>query len=660
MALRVLILVLMLLAGAFAAPKRKQNTDPEADFWKRALGQTGRLEIIQTSGISSSSGAVVTSGDATADTAGNDAARHVEATGSSKMQRALETTIRFMRQYGENAEHTQADFENMGLALENQLSQLSGTETEQLLHALQQHFAETPGTLQQEMLLRLMAQSHICDVTGGRPLDSIDGNAKYLIDCSLVRTHLGHQALRRGIEGFASPAGPSKGGLSHNMRVLCMHRSWTSATAATIAQLRAERVDLCLSWIRNHCCPMRSFEDMTFSLRAWNTEASCSVAALAHQHALRLEGIASPATDFFEEPASAEVRHPAPHACPILCCLFPRSCDAWVTALTCVLSTVISSVAQKQCAVAGCIGTSSCCACGHRFHDIRLLASSSAAFDTETSCMPVVCNPGALRRRAWCSACYNFVLSCCTSPTMQIGKPTCRAELMHVYYAAVAGRLTQSSRHAGLALGCRFFGSFALWPLASEGKWSLRFRHPSCGKLVRVLKIALNTPRHAKAAEHFRFTFWLEGFASPRRYARALLIHYCNVASRDTPLQVQADEKPDYVSKVVTAVQLRRPNHCDIGTNQRSGWQSMYLVQVSRPESSIFQAKSEVRVAVFVAREILDACKDTAGMAGGTRLARMQSAPTSSLGHTVGPSCRDDVLLSAFPSGGIASSLDVH
>ena len=108
MALRVLTLVLMLLAGAFAAPKRKQRTDPEADFWKRALGQTGRLEIIQTSGTSHSSGDVITSGDATVGTASSDAAGHREATESSKMQRALETTIRFMRQYGENAEHTQA------------------------------------------------------------------------------------------------------------------------------------------------------------------------------------------------------------------------------------------------------------------------------------------------------------------------------------------------------------------------------------------------------------------------------------------------------------------------------------------------------------------------------------------------------------------------
>ena len=80
----------------------------------------------------------------------------------------------------------------------------------------------------------------------------------------------------------------------------------------------------------------------------------------------------------------------------------------------------------------------------------------------------------------------NFVLPYCTSPTMQIGEHTCRAELIHVYYAAVAGRLTQPSHHAELAHGCRLFRSFALWPLASEGKWSLRFRHPSCGKLVRV------------------------------------------------------------------------------------------------------------------------------------------------------------------------------
>ena len=286
--------------------------------------------------------------------------------------------------------HKLADFENMGLALENQLSQLSGTETEQLLHALQQHFAETPGALQHEMLLRLMAQSHICDVTGGRLLDSLDDNARHLIDCSLVSTQPCHQDLRRGSEGFASPAGPSKSGLSHNMRALCMHRSWTTATAAPTAQLRAERVGLCLSWVRNHCCPMRSFEDMTFSLWAWNTEASCSVTGLAHNHVLRLEGFASPATGLFEELASAEVRHPAPHACSILCCLFPRSCDARVTALTCVLSTVISSVAQKQCAIVGCTGTGSCCACGHRSHVMRLLASSSAAVDTETSCMPVV------------------------------------------------------------------------------------------------------------------------------------------------------------------------------------------------------------------------------------------------------------------------------
>ena len=77
-------------------------------------------------------------------------------------------------------------------------------------------------------------------------------------------------------------------------------------------------------------------------------------------------------------------------------------------------------------------------------------------------------------------------------------------------------------------------------------------------------------------------------------------------------------------------------------------------------ESSIFQAKSEVRVAVFVAGEIFDACTGKAGMARGTRLARMQSAPTRSQGHEVGPSCREDVLLSAFQAGGIGSPFDVH
>ena len=261
-------------------------------------------------------------------------------------------------------------------------------------------------------------------------------------------------------------------------------------------------------------------------------------------------------------------------------CLLPRSCDAWVAALTCVLSTVLPSAAQKQ--HAGCIGTSSGCAYGHGSHDMRLLVSSSAAFDTEPSCMPVVCNPGALRRRAGCFECPNSVLSCCASPTVQIGKFTCRAEPIHVSHAAVAGRLTQQLHHAGLELSSRFFRSFALWSSASEGKWSLRFRHSACGRLVRVSTIAQNTAWNAQGAEHFRFTLWLEGFASPWRCARALLFHYCHVDARDTLLQVQTDDKFDYVSKVVTAVLLRRPTHHGSGTSQKSGWQSICLVQARR------------------------------------------------------------------------------
>eukprot|EP00439_Symbiodinium_sp_Y106_P082342 s887_g21.t1 len=75
--------------------------------------------------------------------------------------------VRFMHHCGERADHTQAEFEAMGLALESQISELSTTESEQLLPALQQHFAETPAALQAEMMLRLMAQSHICEATGG-------------------------------------------------------------------------------------------------------------------------------------------------------------------------------------------------------------------------------------------------------------------------------------------------------------------------------------------------------------------------------------------------------------------------------------------------------------------------------------------------------------
>ena len=497
MAFRGLLLVLVLLGGASAVPKRRQRNDPdpEAAFWKRALGQQGRLEIIPTSGSSSSGGDALSSSDITAGNtnAADAAATRVETTEPSRFHGVLETMIRFMRQFGESAEHTQADFETMGLALENQLSQLSGAETEQLLHALQQLFAGTPGAQQQEMMLRLMAQSHICDATGGRLLDNIAGHASHLIDCSLVKNPPGYQDLRRGIEGFTSPAGPSKGGLSHRMRALCMHRSWTNATAMPSAQLRAERVELCLLWVKHPCCLMRSLDDIPLSLRAWNTEAGCSVAALAHKRAPRLEGIASPVKGLFEEPASAEARYPVPHACPNLCCLSPRPCNAWITALTRVPSTVISPVAQKQCAVVDCIGTGSCCAHDHRSSAEWLLASSSAAFNTETSCMFVVCHPGALQRRACCFACYNFVISHCTSPTMQIGEHTCRAELMHVSYAAVAERLTEPMHHAGLVHGCRLFRFSALWHSAREGKWRLRSKHPSCGKLVRVLKIVPNT-----------------------------------------------------------------------------------------------------------------------------------------------------------------------
>ena len=387
---------------------------------------------------------------------------------------------------------------------------------EQLLPALQQHFAGTPGAQQQEMMLRLMAQSHICDATGGQLLDNIAGHARHLIASSLVRNPPGHQDLRRGIEGFASPAGPSKGDLSHHMRALCVHRSWTYAAAMPSAQLRAKRVDLCFLWVRHPCCLMRSLEDMPFSLRAWNTEAGCSVAALVHKCAPRLEGIASPATRLFEEPASAEARYSEPHACPNLCCLFPRPRDAWMTVLTRVPSTVISPVAQNQCAVVDCIGTGSCCAHDHRSSAVWLLASSSAAFNTETSCMLVVCQPGALRRRACCFECYHFVISYCISLTMQIGAHTCRAELLHVSYAAVAGRLTQPKHHAGLVHGCRLFRFSALWHSTSEGKWSLRFGHPFCGRLVRVLKIAPNT-RDDSRLQVFTRPDWLSG----RRAAQA-------------------------------------------------------------------------------------------------------------------------------------------
>ena len=311
--------------------------------------------------------------------------------------------------------------------------------------------------------------------------------------CSFVSTPPGHQDLRRGIEGFASPVRPSKCDLRHHMRFISVHRSWTYAAAMPSAQLRAKRVDLCSPWVRHPWRLMRSFEDLPFSLRAWSTEAGCTVAAFVHKCAPRLEGIASPATRPSEEPASAEASFSEPNACPNLCCMFPRPRDAWMTVLTCVPSAVTSPVAQNQCAVVDCIGTGSCCARDHRPSAVRIHASSSAAFNTETSCMFVVCQHGALRRRACCFECHHFVISYCISLIMQIGEHTCRAELMHVSYAAVTERLTQPMHHAGLMHGCSLIRFSALWHLARKGKWRLRSKHPSYGKLVRVLKIVPNT-----------------------------------------------------------------------------------------------------------------------------------------------------------------------
>ena len=170
-----LLLLLLALDGADAAPapKHEGRTDPEAEFWQRALGQTGHIQILPTTAVSSSgsNAAADTSSGSNAGNAAADASTgttlQVETTGSNRLQRVIEAMVRFMHHCGERADHTQAEFEAMGLALESQISELSTTESEQLLPALQQHFAETPAALQAEMMLRLMAQSHICEATGG-------------------------------------------------------------------------------------------------------------------------------------------------------------------------------------------------------------------------------------------------------------------------------------------------------------------------------------------------------------------------------------------------------------------------------------------------------------------------------------------------------------
>ena len=258
--------------------------------------------------------------------------------------------------------------------------------------------------------------------------------------------------------------------------------------------------------------PGRSFDDISYYLRAPLPELGCSAVALDRKCALRLEGFASPAPGLFEEPASDMIGQNDLHASAPVRPWYTRSCVAWLAASTCNYSAVLCRAVPKPCVAIGCFEAGPCGTCGCRFRVMQLIAHSTAAFDTEQSCLRVVCIPEVLRRRAWCFACYTSVLLCCTGPATRSDEHICRGTILHVHLAVDAGHLTQPLHLTGNEHGSSLSSSSV-----NQGVWGLRSRDLPCSKLARILETSMHPSKPAKPVAHLRSSLWLEGHASPGR-----------------------------------------------------------------------------------------------------------------------------------------------
>ena len=352
--------------------------------------------------------------------------------------------------------------------------------------------------------------------------------------CMKVITWRADPILRRGNEGFASPLlcyvpltvptyqlGWASCLCEHSPQVIHGFEGFPSPVMVgasgdvqlggfperSSAQTVLRQVGLYLSCLVRDCCSTRSFDDMSHYLRVPLPAVGCSVVALDRKCALRLEGFASPAPGLCEEPASAMIGQYALHACvPVR---YARFCVAWIAASTCHCGAVLCRAVPKSCVAIGCSGAGPCDTCDHV---MQLIVHSTAAFDTEQSCLHVVCIPEILRRRAWCFACYTSVLLCCTCPATRSDEHICRETILHVHLAVDAGHLTQPLQLTGKEHGSSLSRSFVY-----QGEWGLRFRDLPRGKLARLLEISMYPSMPANPVAHLRSSMWLEGHASPGR-----------------------------------------------------------------------------------------------------------------------------------------------